>query len=133
VEIHVGPDERTKTFMIHQGIIRSQSTVFDKDFYNPNINNVVPQVVTFQDIEPEPFGLFVQWLYYHSLHSEDPNLPHSAHLVELWSIGNRFRMPSLQNAVMRSLHSKSELTASPNVKRMLKTAYSETPGSRNLR
>jgi len=102
VTIIVGADAIKKPIAVHKSFIMSYSPFFKAAFDGP-FEEGTTQTMRLEDVETEPFELFVQWLY-----SQDPLVDCrdlelclvAPNLAKLWILGQRFLIPKLQNQVM---------------------------------
>jgi hypothetical protein len=57
--------------------------------------------MTLDDIDPDAFGLLVDWIYYQRVKSDGVDLPT---LARLWIMGGRFLIPAVQNLAMDRIY-----------------------------
>ncbi|TVY41601.1 hypothetical protein LOCC1_G007767 [Lachnellula occidentalis] len=119
VTFEIGPDKQK--FLIHKEIACQASPVFEKAF-NSNFEEGQTQTYKLEDVEPDTFRFFSKWMYSQKLsllehdidtvyaramgeddqHSEKCVMQDYL-LAELWILGDRLFMKSLQNYVMQDM------------------------------
>jgi hypothetical protein len=122
VTIDVGKDDIKETFIIHKGIICSQSSVFDQAFNSIFLGGYT-QTMALDDVKPKAFGLLVRWLYNKDLLDENMKRPLFFELVQIWILGGRFLIPDLQNTATREIHGYS-MVRENNLVEILQLVYS---------
>ncbi|KAK0113887.1 hypothetical protein ONS95_014132 [Cadophora gregata] len=119
----VGREDIKQNFLIHKNVIDAHSP-FLKAAFQSSMAEGQKQTMRLEDIEPETFGLLVNWMYNHEIDKqrcfksmgEDANnhastdvqgrgSPDLMPLIKLWSLGQRMVMPALENAAMEVIHS----------------------------
>jgi hypothetical protein len=89
-----------QTFLIHKDFICYYSKFFDAAF-NGQFEEGQTQAMTLDDIDPDAFGLLVDWLYTQRVDVDGNSLPT---LERLWIMGDRFLIPAIQNSAMDCIH-----------------------------
>jgi hypothetical protein len=94
-----------KRFIIHKDFLCFYSPFFASAFNGPYKEGRT-QTMNLSDIDLEAFGMFVYWLYQrklptHTVDFEDVDL---VHLANLWILGDRFLITSLQNNAAARIH-----------------------------
>lgn len=92
-------------FTIHKDYICFYSPFFASAFNGPYKEGQT-RTMTLYEIEPEAFGMFVSWLYQRKLPTHTGEFEHVdlVHLANLWILGDRFLIPSLQKNAMYRMH-----------------------------
>jgi len=98
-----GPSSRL--FTIHKDFLCFYSPFFASAFNGPYKEGKT-QTMTLFEIDLESFGMFVYWLYQrklptHTVDFEDVDL---VYLANIWILGDRFLIPSLQNNAAFRIH-----------------------------
>jgi hypothetical protein len=118
VTFEVGEGQMKETFLIHKEVACRGSVVFEKAF-NSNFEEGLTQIYKLNDIDPDAFRFFSEWLYSEKLSlldhefeskegwTDEEKVCHLAKcikqdciLVELWVMGDRFAVKGLQNSVV---------------------------------
>jgi hypothetical protein len=95
----------SRLFTIHKDFLCFYSPFFASAFNGPYKEGKT-QTMILDEIDLEAFGMFVYWLYQrklptHTVDFEDVDL---VHLANIWILGDRFLIPSLQNNAACRIH-----------------------------
>lgn len=85
----------SQTFPIHKEFLCHYSAYFRAAFKS-NFKEGQTQTVELEDIIPDVFGTFADWIYTQQIKAHISK----SSLVLLWLLGDRFIVPQLQNRVM---------------------------------
>jgi hypothetical protein len=97
----VGPPSPQHTFLVHKNTICNKSPFFAAAFDNGNFIKGQTQAMSLEDIEGEVFDLSIELIYTDKI--KDPYETPLMLLAKVWTLGERFLMPVLQNAAMSCL------------------------------
>ncbi|KAE8445846.1 hypothetical protein EG329_012769 [Mollisiaceae sp. DMI_Dod_QoI] len=99
VTIEAGVGVEKESFTVHQQVI-SRWSLFFRAAFESNFTEGLTKLMTFDDVEGDIFGMPVNWIYLKEIVRGDEKRVTYLNLAKLWSLGERFIMPQLQNAVM---------------------------------
>jgi hypothetical protein len=74
--------------------------------FTGNFIEAETQSIDLDDVEPEVFDIFVQWLYTSELHKHGSNLPRGDLLIKLWVLADRLMIQKLQNTAICAIEHK---------------------------
>ena len=89
-----------REFLIHKEFICHHSEFFAAEF-NGQFQEGQTQAMTLDDIDPDAFGLLVDWLYTQRVDVDGDSLPT---LARLWIMGDLFLIPAIQNSAMDNIY-----------------------------
>jgi len=88
--IVVGENEDQKSFQAHKGLLMARSEYF-RSFFETGMKDSRENMVTFDDLKPEAFGLFLKFLYSGARPELDLDKA-----IKLWVVANRFLSSTLE-------------------------------------
>ncbi|TVY19578.1 hypothetical protein LARI1_G003407 [Lachnellula arida] len=102
VNVSFKADDEKQEFLVYKEFICYYSPFFDAAFHG-SFEEGATQSIDIVDVRPKAFGLFVNWLYTQNVVQDQDNAPPMINLVDLWLLGDRFLIPSLQNETLVAL------------------------------
>ena len=100
----VGKDN-PRTFTVHKDFATFRSPIFEAAF-NSQFLESNTKTMNLDDVDPEVFAMFVQWLYTEKIQfsGKDDSIDYIATmLANLWTLGDRFQIRALQNMALLHL------------------------------
>lgn len=111
--IVVGENEDQKSFQAHKGLLMARSEYF-RSFFESGMKDSRENMVTFDDLKPEAFGLFLKFLYSGALPKLDLDKA-----MKLWVVANRFLSSTLEKmcegVIIQELRREVELRSASSV------------------
>jgi hypothetical protein len=99
VTILAGPN--LQKFVVHKSVICHYSSFFRKAFDRTFIEGQT-QEMKLEDVDTDLFGILVNWCYSQKFDHMERDIT-LVELGRLWTLGDRFLMPTLQNNAMASI------------------------------
>ncbi|KAL2066893.1 hypothetical protein VTL71DRAFT_1317 [Oculimacula yallundae] len=132
VTIFIGPEESKEIFNVHKDIICHYSSFFAKAFSSTLLEGKT-HTMNLPDVDSDIFGILVEWFYTQRIDLDPTDRDSNVlFLAKLWSLAQRFAMPSLQNKVMDGLRPLVECVESEGLKGFLQYAYESKNGKSRL-
>jgi hypothetical protein len=124
-----------ESYILHKDLLCFYSDFFRAAF-NGSFKEAVECKIELPDTEVDTFEAFQVWLYTQSLpkNEVDPNkiYLHWPLLVKLWSFGDKYQIPLLQNNVMNAILDKVDTEKEVPIF-VVKLAYENTTSNSRLR
>jgi BTB/POZ domain len=112
ITINVRKANSTATHKIQKYLICHYSPFFNSAFNRPTHQGQI-EAMTFNDMDPEAFSLFLHWLHRQNINDTYHNDARA--LIEVWLLARTLRIPRLQNCAAKALYDGVEDDFTPSV------------------